>query len=65
MQYKVRYRPLEKLGRDGWQRLSDGEQDALIRAAAGRGGAREQACGDKSQFVERDPQDSWNRSGGF
>ncbi len=34
MQYKVRYRPLERLGRDGWQRLSDAEQDALIAAAA-------------------------------
>lgn len=34
MQYKVRYRPLEKLGREGWVRLSAGEQDALIAAAA-------------------------------
>ncbi len=33
MQYKVRYRPLEKLGRDGWQRLSDMEQQQLITAA--------------------------------
>ncbi len=30
MQYKVRYRPLEKLGPDGWQRFSDEEQGALI-----------------------------------
>ena len=35
MQYKVRYRPLEKLGRDGWQRLGDAEQQRLINAAAG------------------------------
>jgi arginyl-tRNA--protein-N-Asp/Glu arginylyltransferase len=34
MQYKVRYRPLEKLGRDGWQRLADADQDRLIDAAA-------------------------------
>lgn len=34
MQYKVRYRPLEKLGRDGWTRISEDEQDALIAAAA-------------------------------
>jgi len=36
MQYKIRYRPLEKLGREGWQRVTREEQDALIaRAVAG------------------------------
>ncbi len=34
MQYKVRYRPLERLGRDGWARFSDEQQDDLIAAAA-------------------------------
>ncbi len=34
MQYKVRYRPLEKLGRNGWERMSGEEQDAHITAAA-------------------------------
>jgi arginine-tRNA-protein transferase len=34
MQYKIRYRPLEKLGREGWQRLSDAEQQRLINATA-------------------------------
>ncbi len=34
MQYKVRYRPLERLTRSGWTRFSDAEQDALIAAAA-------------------------------
>lgn len=34
MQYKVRYRPLERLGRDGWERMSPEEQDRLIAAAA-------------------------------
>lgn len=34
MQYKVRYRPLERLTRAGWTRFSDAEQDALIAAAA-------------------------------
>ncbi|MBS0475055.1 MAG: arginyltransferase [Proteobacteria bacterium] len=34
MQYKVRYRPLERLGRDGWTRMSEEEQDRLILAAA-------------------------------
>ncbi len=38
MQYKVRYRPLEKLGREGWQRLGDAEQQRLINAAAGSRG---------------------------
>lgn len=33
MQYKVRYRPLERLTRDGWQRMADDEQSALIAAA--------------------------------
>lgn len=35
MQYKVRYRPLERLSRDGWHRVSDAEQDQLIADAAG------------------------------
>ena len=33
MQYKVRYRPMEQLTRDGWTRLSDEEQDRLIANA--------------------------------
>lgn len=34
MQYKVRYRPLERLSRDGWVRLGDEEHDRLIAQAA-------------------------------
>jgi leucyl-tRNA---protein transferase len=34
MQYKVRYRPLERLGREGWARFSDEAQDRLIAGAA-------------------------------
>ena len=33
MQYKVRYRPLEKLTREGWVRMDAGEQDKLIAEA--------------------------------
>lgn len=33
MQYKVRYRPLERLTRGGWERMSGQEQDRLIAAA--------------------------------
>ncbi|MEM1053112.1 MAG: arginyltransferase [Pseudomonadota bacterium] len=33
MQYKVRYRPLEQLTRDGWRRMSEEEQTRLIAAA--------------------------------
>ena len=33
MQYKVRYRPMEKLTRDGWQRIDRDEQTRLISAA--------------------------------
>jgi leucyl-tRNA---protein transferase len=37
MQYKIRYRPLERLGRDGWERFDPREQRAAIaRAAAAR-----------------------------
>ncbi|MEL7447152.1 MAG: arginyltransferase [Pseudomonadota bacterium] len=33
MQYKVRFRPLERLTRDGWRRMSDDEQGKLIADA--------------------------------
>ncbi len=33
MQYKVRYRPMERLSRQGWSRLSEAEQDHLIAVA--------------------------------
>ncbi|MCB2083585.1 MAG: arginyltransferase [Sphingomonadaceae bacterium] len=38
MQYKIRYRPIERLHRGGWERVTRAEQDALVRqvtAAAG------------------------------
>lgn len=42
MQYKIRYRPMERLGRSGWERFPSEEQDRLIAAVvsnpAGRGG---------------------------
>jgi len=34
MQYKVRYRPLERLTRDGWELIPAQEQDRLISSAA-------------------------------
>ncbi len=34
MQYKVRYRPLERLTRTGWERIGAAEHDRLISAAA-------------------------------
>ena len=41
MQYKVRYRPLEKLGPGGWQRFSpDDQASAIDRAASARREAR-------------------------
>ena len=33
MQYKIRFRPMERLGRDGWRRFGAEEQDALIADA--------------------------------
>ncbi len=41
MQYKVRYRPMERLGRSGWERIPAEEQDSLISGAANA--CREQA----------------------
>lgn len=50
MQYKIRYRPLELLGRDGWERMADADQDRLIQSVAaaprrnpgdGTGGAKD------------------------
>ncbi|WP_239804432.1 arginyltransferase [Croceicoccus hydrothermalis] len=40
MQYKVRYRPLERLGREGWERFDADRQSALIAEASAprRGG---------------------------
>ena len=35
MQYKIRYRPIERLGPDGWRRFSETEQEALSAAASG------------------------------
>lgn len=40
MQYKVRYRPIELLGRDGWRRVSREEQDAFIAQALEKSGSR-------------------------
>lgn len=36
MQYKIRFRPMERLGHDGWRRFGAEEQDALIAAAVAR-----------------------------
>ncbi len=40
MQYKVRFRPLEALGPDGWRRMSQDEQRSLIEGVASGGCAR-------------------------
>jgi arginine-tRNA-protein transferase len=59
MQYKIRYRPLERLGPAGWQRLSDAEQSALIGrvsatrredAACVEGGSKDGAPGGQRQY---------------
>lgn len=62
MQYKVRYRPLEKLTPDGWQRMSEEEQDRLISAAAGSrretafplGGGKDGIPGGHEQYCRAD-----------
>ena len=45
MQYKIRYRPLERLGREGWERFDAVRQDALIAATV----AQPRADSDKAQ----------------
>ncbi len=34
MQYKIRYRPIDRLTRTGWERIGEAEHDRLIAAAA-------------------------------
>ena len=59
MQYKVRFRPLELLGPDGWRRLSDVEQRDLIervttgkgkRAPAPDGGSKDNTPGLQAEY---------------
>lgn len=58
MQYKIRYRPLERLGPRGWQRISECEQAELIAAAvaaddaapAVEGGSKDGAPGGQQQY---------------
>lgn len=47
MQYKIRYRPLERLGANGWEPFPGDEQDRLIAKVAGDG-ARSSAAVDGS-----------------
>lgn len=48
MQYKVRYRPLERLGPEGWRRFRDDEQSRLI-ASASAGSRSEEPCAGSSK----------------
>ncbi len=59
MQYKVRYRPLEKLSPEGWERFAPGEQEALIAEAsrtpkqvsdAPAGGLKDGMPGEQGQY---------------
>lgn len=47
MQYKVRYRPMEMLGRCGWERIASETQDNLIAAALANPRSRDDAAGRK------------------
>lgn len=49
MQYKVRFRPLEKLTRDGWARFTDAEQRDLIAKATQPGYKVESGSGKDGQ----------------
>ena len=59
MQYKVRYRPLERLGPTGWRRFTAHEQSALISAVASarreaavciEGGSKDGTPGGQQQY---------------
>lgn len=59
MHYKVRFRPLERLGAEGWDRFTPQEQSELIDALAGRsrageppveGGCKDGAPGGQRQY---------------
>ncbi len=59
MQYKVRYRPLERLGPRGWQRISESEHAALIASASAsrrevapcvEGGSKDGTPGGQKQY---------------
>ena len=59
MQYKVRFRPLERLSPEGWRRMDDAEQDAHIaKAVSGKdaapapeGGIKDGGTGLQKQFA--------------
>ena len=57
MQYKVLFRPLERLGPEGWRRMGDAEQSALIeRVVSGRGSvapAPEGGCKDGGTGLQK------------
>lgn len=59
MQYKIRFRPLERLGPGGWERISEIEQQALIASVAAaprqaapcvRGVSKDGAPGGRRQY---------------
>jgi arginine-tRNA-protein transferase len=52
MQYKVRFRPLERLTREGWHRISEEEQSALIAEATRPRNSLEGARGKDGQPVK-------------
>lgn len=56
MQYKVRYRPLERLGPNGWRRFTGDEQAALIASTASaeppvNGGSKDGTPGGQKQYM--------------
>lgn len=55
MQYKVRFRPLEKLTRDGWMRFSETEQRDLIARATQPGQKLESGSGKDGQPARFEP----------
>jgi arginine-tRNA-protein transferase len=57
MQYKVRYRPMERLGRNGWELIPADEHERLIcgaasakRTAAPEGGVKDGVPGGQGQY---------------
>ncbi len=55
MQYKVRYRPMERLGPEGWEEFSEEEQEAALRKLTPRGQQDAGAAMDVASLADPQP----------
>lgn len=55
MQYKVRYRPMERLGPDGWEEFSEEEQESALRRLQPRERSDDRAAADTAALADIQP----------